>query len=240
MASLQLRGGQQPRALRRPRAQGRQALHRRDRDAPASGVIDLTTDVITTFAGTGTAGFSGDDGPALQAQFFHPRDLEFGPDGRLYVADTDNSRVRAIDLDDRAWSRTVVGTGEARARRRRTTCSRPRRSSSGRSASSSIRKATSTSATPSTAASSGWRNEADCYSGLVRRLLAACCRPVQKPCDRTKVGQHLHGRGQGSNGYSGDEGPTRSRPSCRCRRTPSPRPTAPSTSSTGTTTASAR
>ena len=75
-------------------------------------VMDLTTNVISAFAGTGTQGFSGDDGPALQAQFFHPRDLEFGPDGRLYVADTDNSRVRAIDLATGVVT-TVVGTSEA-------------------------------------------------------------------------------------------------------------------------------
>ncbi len=75
-------------------------------------VIDLTTNIISAFAGTGTQGSSGDDGPALQAQFFHPRDLEFGPDGRLYVADTDNSRVRAIDLTTGVIT-TVVGTGEA-------------------------------------------------------------------------------------------------------------------------------
>lgn len=71
--------------------------------------IDLTTNVITTVAGTGVGGFAG--GPALSAQFDNPRDLEFGPDGRLYVADTDNSRVRAIDLTTNEVT-TVVGTGE--------------------------------------------------------------------------------------------------------------------------------
>ncbi len=75
-------------------------------------VIDLTTNLVTTIAGTGTGGFSGDDGPALQAQLFHPRDLEFGPDGRLYVADTDNMRIRVIDLTTGTIT-TVVGTGEA-------------------------------------------------------------------------------------------------------------------------------
>lgn len=74
-------------------------------------VVDLTTNVITTIAGTGTSGFSGDEGPALQAQLYHPRDLEFGPDGRLYVADTDNARIRAIDLGT-GIIQTVVGTGE--------------------------------------------------------------------------------------------------------------------------------
>ncbi|MBL8915332.1 MAG: hypothetical protein JNM17_31805 [Archangium sp.] len=73
--------------------------------------IDLTTNVITTIAGDGTGGFAGDNGPALQAQLNNPRDLEFGPDGRLYVADTDNQRIRAIDLDTGIIT-TVVGNGE--------------------------------------------------------------------------------------------------------------------------------
>lgn len=73
--------------------------------------IDLTTNVITTIAGTGTGGFAGDDGPASAAQLNNPRDIEFGSDGRLYVADTDNQRVRAIDLGTGVIT-TVVGTGE--------------------------------------------------------------------------------------------------------------------------------
>ena len=72
-------------------------------------VIDLTTNVITTVAGSGTGGFA--DGALLEAQFDNPRDIEFGPDGRLYVADTDNNRIRAIDLVAGTVS-TVAGTGE--------------------------------------------------------------------------------------------------------------------------------
>ena len=74
-------------------------------------VVDLATGVIETFAGTGEAGYAGDGGPALQASFNEPRDLEIGPDGRLYVADTDNHVIRAIDLAT-SEVRTVVGTGE--------------------------------------------------------------------------------------------------------------------------------
>jgi len=73
-------------------------------------VVDLGTGVIDTFAGTGEAGYSGDGGPALEATFNAPRDLELGPDGSLYVADTDNHVIRAIDLASGAV-RTVVGTG---------------------------------------------------------------------------------------------------------------------------------
>ena len=48
---------------------------------------------------------------ATAAQLARPRDLEIGPDGDLYVADTDNNGIRAIDLAT-ASIRTVAGTGE--------------------------------------------------------------------------------------------------------------------------------
>ena len=60
--------------------------------------IDFVADTIETIAGTGTAGFSGDGGPAVDAAIDDVRDLEFGPDGLLYVADTGNHRIRVIDL----------------------------------------------------------------------------------------------------------------------------------------------
>lgn len=73
--------------------------------------IDLATGMISTVAGTGVPGYSGDGGPALAAQLNFPRDLEIGPDGHLYIADTDNSVIRAIDLAT-GTIRTVAGTGE--------------------------------------------------------------------------------------------------------------------------------
>lgn len=73
--------------------------------------IDLATGVIQHVAGTGVPGYAGDGGPALAAQLAFPRDLELGPDGHLYVADTDNSVIRAIDLET-GTIRTVAGTGE--------------------------------------------------------------------------------------------------------------------------------
>ena len=74
--------------------------------------VDLLTGQVTTLAGTGDIGFSGDGGPAIEALFDRPHDIELGPDGRLYVADTGNHRIRAIDLED-GTIETVVGTGDA-------------------------------------------------------------------------------------------------------------------------------
>jgi RHS repeat-associated protein len=56
--------------------------------------------VITTIAGTGTYGFSGDGGPAIDANLKFPRLLKFAPDGTLYFADGgifDTHRLRKID-----------------------------------------------------------------------------------------------------------------------------------------------
>jgi sugar lactone lactonase YvrE len=72
--------------------------------------LDLATNIVTTIAGTGTPGYSGDGGAAASAEVNAPRDLEIGPEGDLYIADTDNGRVRAIDLSS-GTIRTVVGTG---------------------------------------------------------------------------------------------------------------------------------
>jgi sugar lactone lactonase YvrE len=74
--------------------------------------IDLDANLIETIAGTGTAGFAGDGGPALQAQLGPVNDIEFGPDGRLYLADTENNCVRAIDLSTGVIEMVWDGSGE--------------------------------------------------------------------------------------------------------------------------------
>jgi sugar lactone lactonase YvrE len=73
--------------------------------------VDLISGTITTIAGTGTEGSSGDGGLATAALLARPRDLEIGPEGDLYIADTDNNRIRAIDKAS-GVIRTVAGTGE--------------------------------------------------------------------------------------------------------------------------------
>jgi len=66
---------------------------------------------IRTIAGTGAKGFSGDGGPATQAQFDGPSGMALGPDGALYVCDTNNERIRRIAADGIVT--TVAGNGTA-------------------------------------------------------------------------------------------------------------------------------
>jgi hypothetical protein len=60
--------------------------------------IDAAGD-ISTFAGTGQWGFVGDSGPAVDAQLGRLADVAVGGDGRVYIADTDNSCVRVVTPD---------------------------------------------------------------------------------------------------------------------------------------------
>jgi len=72
--------------------------------------VDFARAVIETVAGDGTRGGGGDGGPAALAQLDHPRDVELAPDGRLFIADTENHRVRAVDLTTGTID-TVAGDG---------------------------------------------------------------------------------------------------------------------------------
>ncbi len=77
--------------------------------------IDATTGIITTVAGIGKyapathpdpkyvikpegQGLSGDGGPAASAMLATPTDVAIGPDGNLYISDTDNDRIRKVDV----------------------------------------------------------------------------------------------------------------------------------------------
>jgi sugar lactone lactonase YvrE len=73
--------------------------------------VDFETNTIDTVAGNGLDGYDGDGGDARAALLGQVRDLEFGPDGRLYFADTDHHVIRALDLEQ-ARIETVAGTGE--------------------------------------------------------------------------------------------------------------------------------
>ena len=65
---------------------------------------------ICTVAGTGVAGDGADGQPALATRLYLPQDTAFGPDGRVYVVDWNNHRVRAINADGRMA--IVAGVGE--------------------------------------------------------------------------------------------------------------------------------
>src|SRR5262249_8824576 len=65
--------------------------------------------LITTAAGNGTFGYSGDGGPALQAQLRFPIGVAVAPDGSLYIADTYNNRIRRVAPD--GLITTVAGNG---------------------------------------------------------------------------------------------------------------------------------
>jgi hypothetical protein len=56
----------------------------------------LPAGVITRVAGTGTAGNSGDDGPATNAQLNNPSGVAVTADGGFLIADTNNNEVRKV------------------------------------------------------------------------------------------------------------------------------------------------
>jgi len=68
--------------------------------------------VISTIAGNGTAGYSGDGGSAIHAEFYGPSGVATDVHGNLYVADKYNSRVRLIDASS-GIVQTFAGTGTA-------------------------------------------------------------------------------------------------------------------------------
>ena len=74
--------------------------------------IDQQTKIITTIAGTGEPGYSGDGGLAQFAQFKQPHSIQFGPDGDLYICDIGNHVVRRINMKTSLIT-TFAGTGKA-------------------------------------------------------------------------------------------------------------------------------
>ena len=73
--------------------------------------VDMKTGKISTVAGTGKKGFSGDGGMARQAMFNRPHSIQFGPDGDLYVCDIGNHRIRRVFMKTGKIS-TFSGTGK--------------------------------------------------------------------------------------------------------------------------------
>ena len=82
-----------------------------ERDNHVVRRVDMKTGIISTLAGTGVPGFSGDGGPPARAQLRQPHSIALAPDGRLMICDTGNHRVRRVDLA-RGTIETYGGTGE--------------------------------------------------------------------------------------------------------------------------------
>jgi len=68
------------------------------------------TGIITTVAGNGTVGYSGDGGPATSAEFQFPAGVAIDNTGNVYIADQRNDRVRKVDATTGIIT-TVVGNG---------------------------------------------------------------------------------------------------------------------------------
>ena len=74
--------------------------------------ITTSTGIISTVAGTGTAGYNGDGILATAAQLNNPNEVSFDASGNLYIADWFNNRVRKINMSTGIIS-TIAGTGTA-------------------------------------------------------------------------------------------------------------------------------
>ena len=70
-----------------------------------------TVGIINTIAGNGIAGYSGDGGQAINAEINNPEEVAFDAVGNLYIADTENNRIRMVNTI--GIINTIAGTGTA-------------------------------------------------------------------------------------------------------------------------------
>ena len=82
-----------------------------ERDNHTIRFIDMKSKTISTVAGTGERGFSGDGGPSHKAQLAQPHSIQLDRAGNVYICDIMNNRVRKIDPKTRVIT-TFAGTGE--------------------------------------------------------------------------------------------------------------------------------
>src|SRR5436189_2000968 len=85
-----------------------------ERDSHVVRYIDMKSGMISTAAGTGVSGYSGDGGPANQAQLAQPHSIALDKSDNVYICDIMNNRVRRIDAKTGVIT-TFAGTGEAAA-----------------------------------------------------------------------------------------------------------------------------
>ena len=72
--------------------------------------VTVSTGIISTIAGTGTIGYSGDNGAATSATLNCPYGVVLDTAGNVYIADTDNSRIRKVTISTGIIT-TFAGTG---------------------------------------------------------------------------------------------------------------------------------
>src|SRR5580692_4176134 len=88
-------------------------LYFAERDNNVIRKVDMKTGIISTAAGTGVAGYSGDGGLAVKAQFRQPHCVIRDRDGNLLICDLANHRIRKLHLDT-GIVETFAGTGEGK------------------------------------------------------------------------------------------------------------------------------
>ena len=154
-------------------------LYIAERDNHVVRKVDGATGVMSTLAGTGAAGLSGDGGPASQAQLRQPHSIALDRDGRLLICDVGNHRIRAVNLSS-ATIETIGGTGE--------------------------RLATPDGAALKGAALNGPRTIVVDRDGSIYLALREG-NAIYRIAPETRTLHHLAGTGE--QGYSGDGGPAR-------------------------------
>ena len=87
-------------------------LYIAERDNHVIRKVDAATGVISTFAGTNVAGFSGDGGAAGRAQLRQPHSIIIDRAGQLLICDIGNPRIRKVDMATETIE-TYAGTGVA-------------------------------------------------------------------------------------------------------------------------------
>ena len=92
--------------------EGKERLYIADQSNNRIRMIDLSSGVITTVAGTGESGYTGDGGMATQSAIAGPSGVAVDPQGNLYIADTFSSRIRKVDGKTGIIETLVGGTGE--------------------------------------------------------------------------------------------------------------------------------
>ena len=81
-----------------------------ERQGHSLRAVDPKTGLITTRAGTGSPGFTGDGGPATAATFSGPKEMALDREGNILIVDTENHAIRRIDARTGLIT-TIAGNG---------------------------------------------------------------------------------------------------------------------------------